>query len=177
MDVTMINPPTPKRNLIHISTLHPKRIFSMTQSIILNIVILYITIILILSLKEMLAKGHLFTAQLTAEHISRIVIDILSFLVLVELFRGFVEFFTEERIKLHTMIDPVLLFVLRELMIHLYKAEHLHWLTLGAFSFLILSLGIIRTLAVRVSPTPTRPHDLFQTLRKSRPPEPDSYWP
>ncbi len=80
------------------------------------------------------------------------VTDILTFLVIIELFRSFVEYFKAKRFRLHSMIDPFIIFVVRELIIILYSQEKIIWQNLIGFAFLILSLGIVRTLAVLFSP-------------------------
>ncbi len=50
------------------------------------------------------------------------------------------------------MMDPFIIFVVRELIVILYAHEKVTWLVLVGFSTLILSLGIVRTLAVVFSP-------------------------
>jgi len=80
------------------------------------------------------------------------VTDILTFLVIIELFRSFVEYFKAKRFRLHSMIDPFIIFVVRELIVILYTHEKIIWQNLIGFAFLIFSLGTVRTLAVLFSP-------------------------
>jgi uncharacterized membrane protein (DUF373 family) len=49
-------------------------------------------------------------------------------------------------------MDPFIIFVVRELMVILYTPEKIVWQDLVGFSILIMSLGIIRTLAVVYTP-------------------------
>ena len=42
-------------------------------------------------------------------NLSHAITDILSFLVMIELFRSFIEYFKARRIRLHSMIDPAIL--------------------------------------------------------------------
>ena len=81
-----------------------------------------------------------------------IVVNILTFLVIIELFRGFVAYFEVHRFRLSTMIDPAIVFVIRELIVKLYGENNLGWQNIAAFGFLLLCLGIIRSLAVKFSP-------------------------
>jgi uncharacterized membrane protein (DUF373 family) len=72
--------------------------------------------------------------------------------VIIELFRSFVAYFEVHRFRLSTMIDPAIVFVIRELIVKLYGEQNLGWQNITAFGFLLLCLGIIRSLAVRYSP-------------------------
>ena len=71
---------------------------------------------------------------------------------MIELFRSFIEYFKAKRIRLHTMIDPAIIFIVRELIVMLYKNNDLIGRTLVGFAVLLLALGIVRTLAVLYSP-------------------------
>jgi uncharacterized membrane protein (DUF373 family) len=81
-----------------------------------------------------------------------VVTEILTFLVIIELFRSFIDYFEAHRFRLNTMIDPAIMFVIRELIVNLYDHQGLSWQMLTGFGILIISLGIVRTLAVRFSP-------------------------
>jgi uncharacterized membrane protein (DUF373 family) len=50
------------------------------------------------------------------------------------------------------MIDPAIIFVIRELIVKLYGEQNISSETIVAFGFLLLCLGIIRSLAVKYSP-------------------------
>jgi len=50
------------------------------------------------------------------------------------------------------MIDPAIIFVIRELIVKLYSEQNMSWETIVAFGFLLLCLGIIRSLTVKYSP-------------------------
>jgi uncharacterized membrane protein (DUF373 family) len=57
------------------------------------------------------------------------------------------------RFRLSTMIDPAIVFVIRELIVKLYDEKNMSWETIAAFGFLLLCLGIIRSLAIKYSPS------------------------
>ena len=134
--------------------MHPKKIFFMTQEVMVNIMIVYIVVVLAVGLGKTLWDARQLMHLMDGEGFTQVVAEVLSFLVMIELFRGFVEFFSTQRIRLHSMMDPAILFVVREVMITLYREEQrgTPWQTLMGFAFLLLSLGVIRSLAVHFTP-------------------------
>jgi uncharacterized membrane protein (DUF373 family) len=82
-----------------------------------------------------------------------IVVNILTFLVIIELFRSFVVYFETHRFRLNTMIDPAIIFVIRELIVKLYGEKSMSYEVIVSFGILLLCLGIIRSLAVKYSPS------------------------
>jgi len=97
-----------------------------------------------------------FTTLLDGEHIgvnlSHAITDILSFLVIIELFRSFIEYFKAKRIRLHSMIDPAIIFIIRELIVQLYTHAEVVNRTIVGFGVLLLCLGLVRSLALLFSP-------------------------
>lgn len=127
--------------------------FQISLKIIINILIIYIIIVLLLGLgKTLYSISDLFSTDHFATGFSQVIMDVLSFLVILELFRSFIEYFKTKRFRLHSMIDPLLIFVVRELIVILYAHEKVTQENLIGFSLLIFSLGIVRTLAVVFSP-------------------------
>jgi len=68
-------------------------------------------------------------------------LSIFNFLVIIELFRSFVVYFETHRFRLNTMIDPAIIFVIRELIVKLYGEQNISSETIIAFGFLLLCLG------------------------------------
>ena len=128
-------------------------VFQLSLQLIVNILIVYIIFILLIGLgKTLWTVTDLWLPGHFADRLSQIIADILSFLVILELFRNFVEYFKAQRFRLHSMMDPLLIFVVRELIVILYAHEMVGWGKIIGFAALILSLGIVRTLAVVFSP-------------------------
>lgn len=128
-------------------------IFDKALKYIINILIVYIIIILVLSLgKTLYTVKLLFASDQIGVNLSYAITDILSFLVMIELFRSFIEYFKSKRIRLHSMIDPAIIFIVRELIIQLYSHEKLLNSTLTGFGILLLCLGVVRSLALLFSP-------------------------
>lgn len=128
-------------------------IFDTALKYIINILIIYIIVILVLSLGQTLYTiKDLFAGDGIGVNLSHAITDILSFLVMIELFRSFIEYFKAKRIRLHSMIDPAIIFIVRELIVQLYAHEKMMNNTLIGFGILLLCLGVIRSLALVFSP-------------------------
>ncbi|HXG49895.1 MAG TPA: phosphate-starvation-inducible PsiE family protein [candidate division Zixibacteria bacterium] len=103
------------------------------------------------------------------------VTNLLSFFIILELFKSLVEYFREHRLKLTFIVDATLVFLLREIMVGLYQHQSSPW-QLIALAALALVLGLLRTLAIVYSPMERR---LVEQLReprdgRTRSPEDDS---
>lgn len=57
------------------------------------------------------------------------------------------------------MVNPAIVFVIRELIVKLYGQEGVQWQTLMAFGFVILCLGAVRAMAVHFSPEEDKGED------------------
>ena len=80
-----------------------------------------------------------------------LVTDILSMFVVIELLRSVVEYFEIHRLKITFILDAALVFVLREVMIGLYRRE-MHAADIAALAAMLLVMGAVRIAAVRFSP-------------------------
>jgi uncharacterized membrane protein (DUF373 family) len=80
-----------------------------------------------------------------------LVTDVLSMFVVIELLRSIIEYFEVHRIKITFIIDAAVVFVLREIMIGLYK-HVLAAADVAALATLLLVMGAFRIAAVRFSP-------------------------
>jgi len=128
-------------------------LFQVSLKWIINILILYIILVLVIGLgKTLFSAADIFSGGKFEVVFSHVITDILSFLVILELFRSFVEYFKARRFRLHSMMDPFIIFVGRECLVMLYTREHMSWQIMLGFSALIFSLGAVRTLAVVYSP-------------------------
>jgi uncharacterized membrane protein (DUF373 family) len=139
--------------LTFIKNMSIEKLFNISLKVIINTLIIFIIIVLILGLiKTVYSINGLIRVEHFADGFNHIITDILSFLVILELFRSFVEYFKSKRFRLHSMMDPFIIFVVRELLVILYTHEIVEWKSIIGFAILVLSLGIVRTLAVVYSP-------------------------
>lgn len=130
------------------------KIFNIALQSIINILIVYIIILLSIGLgKTIIGVKILLNNDPMGDAFTGVVADILTLLVIIELFRNFIEYFKARRFRLNNMMDPAIIIVVRELVVGLYKNGHFTWEELLGYSVLIVSLGIVRTLAVLFSPT------------------------
>ena len=128
-------------------------LFHIMVGYIINILIVYIIFVLMAGLMKVLYPLNvLFDQYLFKLDLSHTVTDILTFLVMIELFRSFIEYLKVKRIRLHSMIDPAIIFIIRELIVMLYSNTPLVGGTLIGFAVLLLALGTVRTMAVIFSP-------------------------
>ncbi len=126
-------------------------IFDKALNFIINILIFYIIGVLVIGLgRTILSASSLLQGGDAA--FARIITDILTFLVIIEIFKSFIEYFKSKRFRLHHMLDPAIVFVIREMIVSMYTSHGLKWQNGIVFAVLILSIGIVRTMAVRYSP-------------------------
>ena len=124
---------------------------------IVKILIVFIILVLAVGLaRTLIGMRTILVNQPLGQAFDNVVTDILTFLVIIELFRSFIEYFEVQRFRLNAMIDPAIVFVIRELIVKLYDTGHLQWQTLMALGFVVIGLGVVRTLAVKFSPDEDR---------------------
>ena len=84
----------------------------------------------------------------TGQYIN-IITDVLTLFVLIELSRSLVEYFNTHRLRLTFIVDASIVFVLREILIELFKHE-LKPEMLYAYSLFLFVLGALRIGSVLV---------------------------
>jgi uncharacterized membrane protein (DUF373 family) len=94
------------------------------------------------------------------------VTSLLTFFIILELFKSLIEYFREHRLKLTFIVDATLVFILREIMIGLYQHQSSP-LMLAALAFLALVLGGLRTLAIVYSPMERRLVERFHQTQSA----------
>jgi uncharacterized membrane protein (DUF373 family) len=83
-----------------------------------------------------------------------IMVDLLTVLALVEVLRTALAYFSEGRVKVTYIIDTVIVTVLTEVMAFWYK--EMEWQEVAMVISLVLSLALVRIIAVRFSPRKSR---------------------
>jgi uncharacterized membrane protein (DUF373 family) len=94
---------------------------------------------------------HLFWADDLEVAVRRIIIDVLILLAVVEVFRTLLAYFTEGRVKVTFIVDTVLVVMLTEVISLWFKGGT--WETFGSIALLLATLGMMRFVTVRYSPT------------------------
>ena len=85
----------------------------------------------------------LFAFEGITGHYINVIADVLTLYVLIELSKSLVEYFSSHKLRLTYIVDAAIVFVLREILISLFKHE-LKPEMLYAFSFFLLVLGALR---------------------------------
>jgi len=78
-------------------------------------------------------------------------IELLTVFIFIEIFHSLTEYLRSKRIRITTLVDASMAFVLRELWVGMYGGE-MDWQKLLALAVMVLALGGVRTLAVVYSP-------------------------
>lgn len=90
------------------------------------------------------------------EHALRIIIiDVLTILAVLEMFRTVLAYFSEGRVKVTYIIDTVIVVMLTEVMACWFKEFNLY--KMGMITLLVLALCIMRIFTVKYSPSIKRP--------------------
>ncbi len=121
-----------------------KNIFDSVIDIVFGIILLFIIIGIAIGTIQLFASvwSMLRFEGITGHYIDFIA-DVLTLYVLVELSRSLVEYFNSSKLRLTFIIDAAIVFIIRELLIGLFKHE-VEANMLFAFSAIMLVLGIIR---------------------------------
>ncbi len=95
--------------------------------------------------------SHPFEATLR-----HLIVDTLIILAIVEVFKTTLTYFSEGRVKVTFIVDTILVVMLTEIISKWFsEAPVSQWMTLGG---ILITLGIIRIVAVQWSPTKTELH-------------------
>lgn len=124
--------------------------FDRVISLIFGVLLLFITFGVIVGVVHLfLQLGDLVMNTDITRHYVRIVADVLTLFVLIELSRSVVSHFSEHRLRLTFIIDAGIVFVLREIMLKLFEQKILPD-EVYALSALLFVLGSLRTASVLV---------------------------
>jgi uncharacterized membrane protein (DUF373 family) len=126
--------------------------FNRVMDLFFKLLIFFVVIVLGMGLVRLFWETwRIMAARELKEAFSFTVTNLLTFFIILELFKSLVEYFREHRLKLTFIIDATLVFILREVMISLYQHQSPPLLVM-ALAFLALVLGAVRTLAIIYSP-------------------------
>jgi len=90
------------------------------------------------------------------EHALRIIIiDVLTILAVLEMFKTTLAYFSEGRVKVTYIIDTVIVVMVTEIMACWFKEFDLY--KMGTLTFLVLTLCVMRVFSVKYSPSIKRP--------------------
>ena len=126
--------------------------FNRVIDLFFKLLIFFVVIVLAMGLVRLFWETwRIMAASELKDAFSFTVTNLLTFFIILELFKSLVEYFREHRLRLTFIVDATLVFILREVMISLYQHQSPP-LLITALAFLALVLGVLRTLAIIYSP-------------------------
>ena len=126
------------------------KIFDRAINLIFGVLLIFITFGIVVGVVHLfLQLGDLVMNADITRHYARIVSDILTLFVLIELSRSLVSHFDEHRLRLTFIADAGIVFVLREIMLKLFE-QKISPGEIYALSALLFVLGCLRTASVLV---------------------------
>ena len=138
-----------KRQRHHVDAL---AVFNRVVDLIFKLLIFFVVLVLVMGLMKMFLEAWTIMSESPLKDaFGFIVTNLLTFFIILELFKSLIEYFREHRLKLTFIVDATLVFILREVMIGLYQHQSSP-LQIGALAILVLALGCLRTLAITYSP-------------------------
>jgi uncharacterized membrane protein (DUF373 family) len=138
--------------------------FNRAIDLFFKLMIFFVLLVLGMGLARLFWEGWTMMAERELkEAFGFTVTNLLTFFVLLELFKSLVEYFREHRLRLTFIVDATLVFILREVMIGLYQHQDAP-LEIVALAILLVALAGVRTLAIIYSPMERR---MVTTLRRS----------
>lgn len=126
--------------------------FNLVMDLFFKLLIFFVVVVLGMGLVRLFWETwRIMAVSELKDAFSFTVTNLLTFFIILELFKSLVEYFREHRLKLTFIVDATLVFILREVMISLYQHQSPP-LLITALAFLALVLGALRTLAIIYSP-------------------------
>ncbi|MDL1971275.1 MAG: phosphate-starvation-inducible PsiE family protein [Candidatus Desulfofervidaceae bacterium] len=129
-------------------------LFRLAVKVVVDILVFIIIVTLFIGLGRIILQMYqIFNGMSLNAFLNMMIASILSLLVVIELFKGFIEYYEAKRFRLHSLIDSGIVFVLRELFLQLFEGKIYKeiWSFLG-FATILISLSLVRTLAIKISP-------------------------
>lgn len=135
---------------MHNITTEISRLFDATVKIVFGIILLFIILaIAIGTLQLFITTWDLLAFKGITGHYIDLIADVLTLYVLIELARSLVEYFSSHKLRLTFIVDAAIVFVIREILIALFKHE-IKVEMLYALSAFLFVLGALRIASVLV---------------------------
>lgn len=136
------------------------RLFRKALDLVMILLVPLVVVALMMGVaKVFLGMWAVWQSPTIAAGFDVLVTDVLSMFVVIELLRSILEYADSRRIRITFVVDAALVFLVREVMIGLYR-HVLDAADVAALAVLLLVLGAVRMSTVRFSPgfTDAPPH-------------------
>lgn len=121
-----------------------KRVYDRIVDVVFAVILVFIIVgIAIGTVQLFVTTWNLLKFEGITGHYINLITDVLTLYVLIELSRSLVEYFSTQKMRLTFIIDAAIVFVIREIMIALFKHE-IEPQMLYAFSAFLFVLGLLR---------------------------------
>ncbi len=128
------------------------RLFRKALDLVMTILVPLVVVALMMGVAKLfLGMWAVWQSPTIAAGFDVMVTDVLSMFVVIELLRSILEYADSHRIRITFVLDAALVFLVREVMIGLYK-HALGASEVAALAVLLLVLGAVRLTTVRFSP-------------------------
>lgn len=121
-----------------------KKMFDQVIAVVFSVMLVFLTLAIIIGVVNLfLMLGDLVVHKKLDEDYHRIISDVLTLFIMIELSRSLVEYFNTHRLRLTFIVDAGIVFVLREIMIQLFE-HNLEPNEIYSLSALLFVLGALR---------------------------------
>lgn len=128
------------------------KIFKRTTDAIVTLLLYILLLVLVIgTVKVLQSLRYAAVGNTLNDGFLRIVTDVLTLFIIIELFKAMREYSKHERIKLTYVSDATILIVMREISVGLFS-QTLEYQTLFALSALLFVLSAVRVMAIKFSP-------------------------
>jgi uncharacterized membrane protein (DUF373 family) len=136
-------------------TMDSIKLFKKTTDIISTIFLYVLLLALVVGMAKTFLDIRFILFESLESGFNHMVTSVLTVFIVIDLFKAFVDYHENDRIKLTDITDATILIVLREIAVGLY-AQKLGYEFVLSLATLLLVLGIMRVLAVKYSPAKTQ---------------------
>lgn len=136
------------------------RLFKKAIDAISTIFLYILLLALIVGMVKTLLEIRFIIFESLESGFNHMVTSVLTVFIVIDLFKAFVDYHDNERIKLTDITDATILIVLREIAVGLYSQEFEYKFVLS-LATLLLVLGIMRVFAVKYSPAKIQTSYIF----------------
>ena len=123
-------------------------LFNKVVAAVFSVMLVFLTLALIIGVVSLFMKlGDLAVSKELTRDYLHIISDVLTLFILIELLRSIVEYFHSQRLRMTFIVDAGIVFVLRDIMIHLYEKtiqpDQLYALSALLFVMTVLRIGSV----------------------------------
>lgn len=135
---------------IPFAKLAPLKLFERVIEVVFGIILLVITLGIIIGTARLFGGlGDLLAWEDITRHYVRIISDVLTLFILIDLSRTLADYFTAHRLRMTFIVDAGIVFILREIVVKLFEAK-IGTAEIYALSALLAVLGALRIGSVLV---------------------------